>query len=65
MIPAGRLTLARESINEAKFLREEGIGGKVVFTKLYHAFMYCLFVLFDVQIVGNVTHAEMRAEVGS
>jgi uncharacterized protein (UPF0332 family) len=51
--------LAKESINEAKLLCKEGIGNKVVFTKLYHALMYCLFALFDVRIVGNITHADI------
>ncbi len=51
--------LARESIEEAKLLYGEKIGTKVVFTKLYHALMYCLFALFDIRIIGNVTHADI------
>ncbi len=59
MTPAERLMLARESIEEAKLLYGEKIGTKVVFTKLYHALMYCLFALFDIRIIGNVTHADI------
>ncbi len=59
MIPAERLMMANESINEAKLLQGEGIGNKVVFTKLYHALMYCLFALFDVRIIGALTHADV------
>ena len=59
MIPAERLTLARESVEEAKLLYREKIGTKVVFTKLYHALLYCLFALFDVRIIGNLTHADI------
>jgi len=59
MIPAERLMLARESAEEAKLLYGEKIGTKVVFTKLYHALMYCLFALFDVRIIGNLTHADI------
>jgi uncharacterized protein (UPF0332 family) len=54
-----RLRQARESVEEAKLLRGEKIGMKVVFTKLYHALMYCLFALFDVRIIGNFTHADV------
>ncbi len=54
-----RLKLARENVEEAKLLFGEKIGAKVVFTKLYHALMYCLFALFDVQIIGNLTHADV------
>ena len=59
MIPAERLMLARENVEEAKLLYGEKIGTKVVFTKLYHALMYCLFALFDVRIIGNLTHADI------
>jgi uncharacterized protein (UPF0332 family) len=51
--------LARESIEEAKLLYGEQIGTKVVLTKLYHALMYCLFALFDIRIIGTVTHADI------
>jgi uncharacterized protein (UPF0332 family) len=54
-----RLNLARENMEEAKLLYGEKIGTKVVFTKLYHALMYCLFALFDVRISGNLTHADV------
>ncbi len=54
-----RLKLARENVEEAKLLNEEKIGTKVVFTKLYHALMYCLFALLDVRISGNFTHADV------
>ena len=50
-----RLRAARENVDEAKLLRGEKIGTKVVFTKLYHALMYCLFALFDIRIIGNST----------
>lgn len=59
MTPAERLILARENVEEAKLLYGEKIGTKVVFTKLYHALMYCLFALFDIRIIGNITHADI------
>lgn len=59
MTPAVRILMAKESITEAKLLHGEGIGNKVVFTKLYHALMYCLFALFDIRIIGNITHADI------
>lgn len=59
MTPAERLMMARESIEEAKLLHGEKIGAKVVYTRLYHALIYCLFALFDVRIIGNLTHADI------
>lgn len=59
MTPVERIALARESVNEAMLLRNEGIGSKVAFTKLYHALMYCLYALFNVRIAANVTHADI------
>jgi uncharacterized protein (UPF0332 family) len=54
-----RLRQTRENVEDAKLLYGEKIGTKVVFTKLYHALMYCLFALFDLRISGNFTHAEV------
>src|SRR5574341_253970 len=59
MTPAERLILARENVEEAKLLFRSKIGTKVVFTRLYHALMYSLFALFDIRIIGNVTHADI------
>ncbi len=49
-----RLKLVRENVEEAKLLYGEKIGTKVVFTKLYHALMYCLFALFDIRIIATL-----------
>jgi uncharacterized protein (UPF0332 family) len=54
-----RLKQARENVEEAKLLYGEKIGAKVVYAKLYHALMYCLFALFDVRIIGNLTHSDV------
>jgi uncharacterized protein (UPF0332 family) len=59
MTPVERLILASQSIDEAKFLYEDNIGGKVVFPKLYHALMYCLFALFDIRIIGTLAHSDV------
>ncbi len=59
MTPTERLMMAKESVEEAKLIHGERIGNKVVFTKLYHALMYCLFALFDIRIIGTVTHADI------
>jgi uncharacterized protein (UPF0332 family) len=56
---AERLTQARESIREGELLYREKIGNKVVLAKLYHAMMYCLFALFDIQDIGKLTHADV------
>lgn len=51
---------ARESLKEADILYyREKIGNKVVFAKLYHALMYCLFALFDIRNIGSLTHADI------
>ena len=54
-----RLTQARESIEDAELLYREKIGNKLVIAKLYHAMIYCLFTLFGIRDIGNLTHADI------
>lgn len=54
-----RIVLARESMEEALLLAREQIGNKTVVTKLYHAMMYCLFALCDINDRGRLTHADI------
>ncbi len=50
---------ARESIEEAELLYKEKVGNKLVIAKLYHAMIYCLFALFEIRDIGNLTHADI------
>lgn len=59
MTPEVRLAQARESVEEAGLLWKEQIGPNAVFAKLYHALMNCLFALFDIRIIGGITHADV------
>lgn len=54
-----RLRQARESLEEARLLAGERIGTKAVMTKLYHAMMYSLFALLDIQDLSRLSHADV------
>lgn len=54
-----RLQQANDSVKEGEFLYRENLGNKIVLAKLYHAMMYCLFVLFDIRDIGSLTHADI------
>lgn len=54
-----RLIQAKESIEEAELLYKERVGNKLVIAKLYHAIIYCLFALFNIKEIGDLTHADI------
>ncbi len=54
-----RLSRARESVAEGNLLMREGMGGKLVLAKFYHAMMQSLFALFGIRDIGRRTHAEI------
>lgn len=54
-----RLIQAKESIEEAELLYKERVGNKLVIAKLYHAMIYCLFALFNIKEIGDLTHADI------
>jgi uncharacterized protein (UPF0332 family) len=54
-----RLLKSKEYLYEAEFLYREKIGNLHVLTNLYHAMMNCLFALFDINNMGNLTHADI------
>ncbi|GAB4411904.1 MAG: hypothetical protein OHK0032_07860 [Thermodesulfovibrionales bacterium] len=56
---AVRLQQAKESIEEAELLYKEKVGNKLVIAKFYHAMVYCLFALFNIKEIGDLTHADI------
>ncbi|GBE04406.1 MAG TPA: HEPN domain-containing protein [Nitrospirae bacterium] len=54
-----RLHKANEYLKEAELLYGEKIGNLPVLANLYHAMMNCLFALFDIENIGNLTHADV------
>ena len=54
-----RLRQARESLQEATFLKDEKISNLATLTKLYHAMIYGLLGLFGLQDIGNQSHADL------
>jgi|Deesub1362A_J573_1020465.scaffolds.fasta_scaffold19416_2 uncharacterized protein (UPF0332 family) len=54
-----RLQKAEEYLREAEFIYGEGIGNMHVLANLYHSMMNSLFALFEVENIGNLTHADI------
>ncbi|NOX20065.1 MAG: hypothetical protein GXO99_02215 [Nitrospirae bacterium] len=54
-----RLGQARESLEEARFLRDENISNLAILTKLYHAMIYGLLGLFGLEDIGTLTHQDL------
>ena len=56
-----RLEEAEQHLEEAEFIYKENIGNLQVMTKLYHAMVYSLFALFEIEDIRNLTHADLIA----
>lgn len=54
-----RLIQAKESIEEAELLYKEKVGNKLVIARVYHSMIYCLFALFNIKEIGDLTHADV------
>jgi uncharacterized protein (UPF0332 family) len=54
-----RLAMAKESFKEGEILLQEGMGNKLVLTKLYHVMMYCLFALFEIRNDPKLSHEDI------
>jgi uncharacterized protein (UPF0332 family) len=54
-----RLDQARQHLDDAEFIYREKIGNLQVMTKLYHAMIYSLFALFEIDDIGDMTHADL------
>jgi uncharacterized protein (UPF0332 family) len=56
-----RLEEAEQHLEDAEFIYKERIGNLQIMTKLYHAMIYSLFALFEIEDIGNLTHADLIA----
>ncbi len=56
-----RLEEAEQHLEDAEFIYRERIGNFQVMTKLYHAMVYSLFALFEIEDIGDLTHADLIA----
>ncbi len=54
-----RLKEAQESLREAKLIRESGVSNLATLTKLYHAMIYTLMAMFEIEDIGRLTHADL------
>jgi len=54
-----RLKEAYENLSEAKIVKEAKISNLAVLTKLYHAMIYAIMALFEIEDIGTLTHEEL------
>lgn len=54
-----RLRQAKENLNEARIIRDAGVSNLATLTKLYHAMIYALMALFEIEDIGSLTHADL------
>ncbi len=54
-----RFRQAEESLEEAKVVREARVSNLAVLTKLYHAMIYSLMALYEIEEIGGLTHADL------
>lgn len=54
-----RLFEARQHLEDAEFIYREKLGNPQVMTKLYHAMIYSLFALFEIDDIDDMTHADI------
>ncbi|GBE00433.1 hypothetical protein BMS3Abin07_02484 [bacterium BMS3Abin07] len=50
---------AVQFLDDAEFLYRERIGNLQLMTKLYHAMLYSLFALFNIESIGHLTHSDI------
>ncbi len=54
-----RLSEAIESLKEAEIINDAGVSNLATLTKLYHAMIYSLMALFEIEDIGSLTHADL------
>ncbi len=54
-----RFSEAIESLKEAKIINDSGVSNLATLTKLYHAMIYALMGLFEIEDIGSLTHHDL------
>jgi uncharacterized protein (UPF0332 family) len=54
-----RLNEALDSLKEAEIINNAGVSNLATLTKLYHAMVYALMALFEIEDIGSLTHADL------
>lgn len=54
-----RLKEAIENLKEAEIINDTGVSNLATLTKLYHAMIYALMGLFEVEDIGCLTHHDL------
>lgn len=54
-----RFSEAMESLKEAEIINDSGVSNLATLTKLYHAMIYALLGLFEIENIGSLTHDDL------
>ncbi|NOY64520.1 MAG: hypothetical protein GXO97_03875, partial [Nitrospirae bacterium] len=54
-----RFTEATESLKEAEIIKATGVSNLATLTKLYHAMIYALMGVFEIENIGSLTHNDL------
>ena len=54
-----RMKEAQHCLDDAEFIYSANIGNLQLLTKLYHAMLYSLFALYEIEDIGVLTHADL------
>jgi uncharacterized protein (UPF0332 family) len=54
-----RLKEAMDSLSEAGIIRDNSVSNLAVLTKLYHAMIYTLMGIFEIDDIGSLTHDDL------
>ncbi len=54
-----RIQQAEESLEEASVIKDFDVSNLAILTKLYHAMIYALMALFEIEEIGSLTHNDL------